>query len=55
MSYANILFDISAGIARLTFNRPDRLNAFNAEMATGLRQAMEHAATDHSKQAWMPH
>ena len=27
-------------------NRPDRLNAFNAEMGTGLRQAMEKAARD---------
>ena len=30
--YATILFDNDAGIARLTLNRPDRLNSFTVEM-----------------------
>ena len=40
MSYANILFDISAGIARLTFNRPERLNSFNSAMHAEVRAAL---------------
>lgn len=32
MSYQNILFDLSDGIARLTLNRPDKLNSFTAQM-----------------------
>ena len=32
MTYQNILFDLSGGIARLTLNRPDKLNSFTAAM-----------------------
>jgi 2-(1,2-epoxy-1,2-dihydrophenyl)acetyl-CoA isomerase len=32
MSYQTILFEVSDGIARLTLNRPDRLNSFNTAM-----------------------
>jgi 2-(1,2-epoxy-1,2-dihydrophenyl)acetyl-CoA isomerase len=32
MPYSTILFERDGGIARLTFNRPDRLNSFTAEM-----------------------
>jgi len=32
MSYQNILFELSGGIARLTLNRPDKLNSFTAAM-----------------------
>jgi 2-(1,2-epoxy-1,2-dihydrophenyl)acetyl-CoA isomerase len=32
MSYETILFDMSDGIARLTLNRPDRLNSFTTMM-----------------------
>ena len=27
MNYQNILFEVQAGIARLTLNRPDKLNS----------------------------
>jgi len=40
VSYENVLFDIGAGIARLTFNRPDRLNSFNAAMHAEVRDAL---------------
>src|SRR5260370_23775140 len=41
-----VLYEVKERIATVTLNRPDRLNAFNAEMGTGLRQAMEAAARD---------
>ncbi len=40
MSYENILFDVSGGVARLTFNRPERLNSFNAAMHAEVRAAL---------------
>ncbi len=40
MSYENILFTIDAGIARLTLNRPDRLNSFNDAMHAEVRDAL---------------
>ncbi len=40
MSYQTILFDSSAGIARLTLNRPERLNSFNTEMHAEVRGAL---------------
>jgi 2-(1,2-epoxy-1,2-dihydrophenyl)acetyl-CoA isomerase len=41
MSYQTILFDISGGIARLTLNRPDRLNSFNTAMHAEVREALK--------------
>jgi 2-(1,2-epoxy-1,2-dihydrophenyl)acetyl-CoA isomerase len=40
VSYRNILFESVAGVARLTFNRPERLNAFNADMHAEVRAAL---------------
>ena len=40
MSYQHILFEIEDGIARLTLNRPERLNAFNTEMHAEVRAAL---------------
>lgn len=40
MSYHNILFETGEGIARLTFNRPERLNSFNTEMHAEVRTAL---------------
>ena len=40
MSYENILFSIDAGLARLTFNRPDKLNSFNTAMHAEVRDAL---------------
>src|ERR1700693_2965605 len=41
MSYETILFSVEKGIARLTLNRPDKLNSFNVVMHTEVRQALE--------------
>ena len=40
MSYRNILFETADGIARLTLNRPERLNSFNTEMHAEVRAAL---------------
>jgi 2-(1,2-epoxy-1,2-dihydrophenyl)acetyl-CoA isomerase len=40
VSYQSILFDISGGIARLTLNRPERLNSFNTAMHAEVRVAL---------------
>src|SRR5215475_12103943 len=44
MSYQNILFDVTGGIARLTLNRPDRLNSFNTAMHAEVREALGKVA-----------
>ena len=36
----HILFSLDAGIARITLNRPDRLNSFNVDMHMELREAI---------------
>jgi enoyl-CoA hydratase len=47
MSSSNIRFEVDdAGIALLTVNRPEKLNALNSETVLELRDAVEHAAGD---------
>src|SRR6185295_7169456 len=46
MSYQTILCEVSDGIARLTLNRPDRLNSFNVEMHGEVRDALGKLAQD---------
>jgi len=48
MSYESILFTIDAGIARLTLNRPDRLNSFNDAMHAEVRDALARVKADAS-------
>src|SRR6478672_7071855 len=38
---------IENGIATLTLNRPERLNALSPAMTSGLKEALERLATDH--------
>jgi 2-(1,2-epoxy-1,2-dihydrophenyl)acetyl-CoA isomerase len=40
MSYQTILFEVSDGVARLTLNRPDRLNSFNVQMHGEVKDAL---------------
>jgi 2-(1,2-epoxy-1,2-dihydrophenyl)acetyl-CoA isomerase len=40
MAYDTILFSIDGGIARLTLNRPDKLNSFNPQMHGEVRHAL---------------
>lgn len=44
MSYQTILFEINEGVARLTLNRPDRLNSFNVQMHQEVRDALAQVA-----------
>ncbi len=39
--YETILFSIDSGIARLTLNRPDKLNSFNTRMHADVRHALD--------------
>jgi 2-(1,2-epoxy-1,2-dihydrophenyl)acetyl-CoA isomerase len=45
MDYGTIDFKLDDGIARITLNRPDRLNSFTAEMHQELRSALGEAAS----------
>jgi 2-(1,2-epoxy-1,2-dihydrophenyl)acetyl-CoA isomerase len=44
VSYQTILFEVQEGIARLTLNRPERLNSFNTEMHAEVRAALAELA-----------
>ena len=46
MTYEHILFSIDSGIARVTLNRPDRLNSFNDAMHAQLRDALLRVKDD---------
>jgi len=46
MSYETIEFDISDGVARLTLNRPDRLNSFTIAMHAEVAAALDVVERD---------
>jgi 2-(1,2-epoxy-1,2-dihydrophenyl)acetyl-CoA isomerase len=46
MSYQNITYTVDDGLARLTFNRPDKLNSFTVAMHLEVQHALDAAATD---------
>jgi 2-(1,2-epoxy-1,2-dihydrophenyl)acetyl-CoA isomerase len=48
MSYEHIRYESAAGIARLTLNRPDRLNSFNDAMHAEVRDALARLRDDAS-------
>lgn len=51
MTYSDILFDRADGVATITLNRPDRLNAWTPAMAVELRDALEEASRDEAVRA----
>ena len=46
MSYETILFEVQAGVATITLNRPQKLNAFNDQMITETTAAFKQAGRD---------
>ena len=48
MNFENITLEIQDGIARLTLNRPDRLNSFNDAMHAEVRDALAKVEADRS-------
>lgn len=46
MSYQTIDFDLADGVAKLTLNRPDRLNSFTTQMHEEVAAALDIAAAD---------
>lgn len=42
----DILYDAADGVATITLNRPDKLNAWTAAMQTSIKSAMAQAASD---------
>ena len=46
MSFTTIRYEVDAGIARLTLNRPDKLNSFTSEMHAELRTALDRVQDD---------
>jgi enoyl-CoA hydratase/carnithine racemase len=51
MPYSTILAEAADGVATITLNRPDRLNAWTGAMAAELRQALTEADADPSVRA----
>jgi enoyl-CoA hydratase/carnithine racemase len=46
MSYETVLYDVDDGVATVTLNRPERLNAWNARLGAELGDAMAVADDD---------
>src|SRR3989441_2442679 len=46
MSYETLLFEIRDGVAFITINRPDKLNALNDQVVDELADAAERVATE---------
>ena len=48
MAYETIILDVADGAARLTLNRPDRLNSFNVDMHREIQSALDEIENDAS-------
>ena len=53
MKFNAILLDIASGVAKITLNRPDKLNSFTDEMHVELKQAMKTILADSSVRVLM--
>ena len=51
MPHQFIIVEFAAGVMRITLNRPDVLNSFNAQMARELRGALDDARADRTVRA----
>lgn len=49
MTYQNILYSLTGSIARITLNRPDKLNAFNLTMHGELHDAIDRVRTEQAR------
>ena len=45
-TYLNITLEKNNGVAKLTLNRPDKMNSFNVQMHEEIRYALDDIATD---------
>ena len=48
MTFQNIQFDVASGVARLTLNRPDKLNSFTGAMHAEIRTVLDRVQDDTS-------
>ena len=46
MSYETLLYEVSEHVATITFNRPEKMNTWNSQVASELSEAMLKANTD---------
>jgi 2-(1,2-epoxy-1,2-dihydrophenyl)acetyl-CoA isomerase len=46
MTFANILYSVDQGVARITLNRPDKLNSFNVAMHQEVREALGRVVSE---------
>ena len=51
MSQEAVLYSVKDGVATITLNRPQKLNAFDSAMTQGLSQALKQAARDDAVRA----
>lgn len=48
---SSILFEITAGVAKISFNRPEKYNSFNQEMALSFQKRLDECAADDTVRA----
>jgi enoyl-CoA hydratase/carnithine racemase len=51
MDYSSILYDLDEGVATITLNKPERLNAFDNDMLTEWADALQQADRDRDVRA----
>ncbi len=49
MTYETILFDVQNSVARLTLNRPEKLNSFNVQMHEEIRHALDRLDSERGR------